>query len=334
MPTVKLQDIARICGVDISTVSRGMRGDPRVKPATRKQIQRTADRLGYLPNLLARNLAGGKTRTIWLILPSVDASIDHRLVRHASHHANDLDYTLFVGLHDSDNFGMLANHTSDHYEQVVQKAAQGTVDGVVVVPRRGVDDTDLLKGLVRKDFPLVFLDNYIEALPCPAFTTDNEIAASELARRSVEAGATGAVLLFNEPNPVARARLAGAGAILRELGVPFIAGAKITSSIERLGPSVAVIGSSQSHINPSVISHAPQLAEKRLLFGVFDEWVGEPSPAEKVFMAVQDCDTLAKLAIERLIAIIEKQQVSGPRITRIPILEFVEKSASFASDGK
>ena len=329
MAKIKLQDIARICGVDLSTVSRGLRGDPRVTPATRKQIQRTADRLGYRPNLLARNLAGGATRTIWLILPSVDASIDHRLVRYASHYANERDYTLFVALHDSDNFGALASHTSAHYEQILQRASQGTADGVIVVPRRGTDDTDLLKGLVAQGFPLVFLDNYTETLPCPVVTSENKSAAYELTRKCVEDGATGAILLFNEPNPVARARLAGACEILRKLDIPFAAQPKVSESVDRLGSCVAVIGSSQpSDVHQFLVSHAPHLAEKRLLFGIFDEWIGEPAPADKVFVAVQDCAALAKAAIDRLIALMEKQPDSAPRTTCVPILEYVTKSAA------
>ena len=310
--------------MDISTVSRALRDDPRVKAVTRKRIQKTAARLGYRPNLLARNLAGGRTRTIWLILPSVDSSIDHHLVRHASHYANEQDYTLFVALHDSDNFGTLIGHSCEHYMQILESAAQGTADGVIVVPRRGADDTNLLKGLVHRDFPVVFLDNHLEGLACAAVTSDNESGAHELARRCVEGGATGAILLFNEKNTVARARLAGAQAALRKLGVPFVEQLP-PKGIGKLGSCVAVIGSSQtSHLLSFMDSNSRHLLEKRLIFGVFDEWVGEPGPAEKVYVAIQDAATMAKLAVDRLISRIEKRPDPGPRIVRVPILEFKE----------
>ena len=331
-----MQDIARICGVDLSTVSRGMRGDMRVKAATRKKIQKTAERLGYRPNLLARNLAGGKTQTIWFILPSVDSSIDQRLVRYAGHCANERDYTLFVALHDSDNFGALAGHSSLHYEHILQSAAQGMTDGILVIPRRGADDTGLLAELARQEFPLVFLDNHLEGLNCPAVTTDNKAGARALAQRCMEEGATGFVLSFEGANPVVRARKEGASAALRESGVPFIVYSENAppqiKELNHLGPCVAVLDSSQSCKSFSLFaSPASPLLGKRLLRGVFDEWIGAPTPAEKVFVAVQNCEELAKCAIDRLISRIENPSEPVPQITEIPLLEVITRSASFTA---
>ena len=324
MPKVKLQDIAHICGVDISTVSRGMRGDPRVKPKTRKQIEETAHRLGYRPNLIARNLAGGKTSTLWIILPSVDASIDHRLVRHASHAAAKHGYTLFAALHDCDNFGTQSHNDLANYERVLEMAAQGTTDGLLIIPRRGADDVALLQDLVREEFPMVFLDNFSESLPNPVVTTDNKTAARILTENCLKAGATGVILLFGEHNPVARARLAGARSALEGArSVRYINQSQWEAepdvAAQGLGDTVAIIGSSQSgHIQPLTDHYGAKLTSSRLLFGVFDQWTGATAPAQKVFVALQDCETLAQLAVERLIALIEGRPITGERVQQIP----------------
>jgi DNA-binding LacI/PurR family transcriptional regulator len=336
MPKVKLQDIARICSVDISTVSRAMRGDPKVKEVTRQEIAETARRLGYRPNLLARNLAGGKTRTIWLILPSIDASIDHRLVRHASHAVIRHGYTLFAALHDCDNFGNQAENDLANYERVLDMASQGTTDGVLIVPRRGADDVALLQGLFRQNFPMVFLDNYVESLSAPFVTTDNQAAGQALVTRCLEAGATGAILLFDEPNPIARARQAGARAALTQQRIRYITQAQWDENPDLaahgLGPCVAVVGSSQTgSIAPLLARHPAALAHHDLIFGVFDQWTGEPTPAQKVFVAIQDCETLANQAIERLVALIENQPCAEARITHVPLLGIDLQTPTFSS---
>ena len=331
MARVRLNDIARICGVDISTVSRAIRGDNRVKPATRDKIQQIAEKIGYLPNLLARNLAGGTTRTIWLILPSLDANVDHRFVRSASHQANESDYTLFVALHDSDSFGALASNTSEHYELILERAVQGTTDGVVIIPRRGRDDSKLLGQIERMNLPLVFLDNYTESLQCPIVTTENVDAAAELARRAVASGATGIVILFGGLNPVDEARRAGAQRAVEEAGVPFCFERDVPRQLRSLGPSVAVLGSSQSSsILPFLTKHSAKLLRHRLIFGVFDDWIGEPSPADKVIVAVQDCDRMAREAVDRLIALIERRKQRNRRLRKIPVREFREQTAMVA----
>jgi LacI family transcriptional regulator len=45
-----LSDIARACGLSISTISRALRGHAKVSAATRHRIEEVAERLGYRPN--------------------------------------------------------------------------------------------------------------------------------------------------------------------------------------------------------------------------------------------------------------------------------------------
>ena len=51
-----MESIAREIGVAASTVSRALRGDPRISPATRARVQRVVDRTGYRPNPLVSAL--------------------------------------------------------------------------------------------------------------------------------------------------------------------------------------------------------------------------------------------------------------------------------------
>lgn len=53
-PTIK--DIAKICGVGVSTVSRAINNHPDINPATKAKILETIKEYGYVPNDSARNL--------------------------------------------------------------------------------------------------------------------------------------------------------------------------------------------------------------------------------------------------------------------------------------
>ena len=74
MNRITLKTIAQETGVSITTVSRALAGYSDVSPATKQLIQDTADRLGYYPNLTARQLQSSSTRTVGLILPPADPS--------------------------------------------------------------------------------------------------------------------------------------------------------------------------------------------------------------------------------------------------------------------
>ncbi len=65
---VGLKHIAEHLGLDVSTVSRALRSDPRVKPETSSTIREAAERMGYRPNAMARALKGGTTNRVAVLL--------------------------------------------------------------------------------------------------------------------------------------------------------------------------------------------------------------------------------------------------------------------------
>jgi len=75
MPRIRLKttshDIAREAGVSQSTVSRALRRDPRVDPATAARVLEVAERLGYSPNLSARSLVTQRTKTIAVVVADI-----------------------------------------------------------------------------------------------------------------------------------------------------------------------------------------------------------------------------------------------------------------------
>ena len=69
---VTTNDIARICQVSRTTVIRALNNQGRISKETKDRIVKTAEELGYRPDLLARGLVKGKTRYLMLrtsILP-------------------------------------------------------------------------------------------------------------------------------------------------------------------------------------------------------------------------------------------------------------------------
>jgi DNA-binding LacI/PurR family transcriptional regulator len=62
-----MADVARIAGVSHQTVSRVINEVERVRPATRARVRAAIDQLGYLPNVAARALATGRTRTLGVV---------------------------------------------------------------------------------------------------------------------------------------------------------------------------------------------------------------------------------------------------------------------------
>jgi len=78
---VKLADVAREAGVHASTVSRVLSRPQLIGEPTRVAVQQAIDRLGYTPNRAARQLAGGQTAAIGVMVPDITNPYFARVVR-------------------------------------------------------------------------------------------------------------------------------------------------------------------------------------------------------------------------------------------------------------
>jgi LacI family transcriptional regulator len=69
---VSLEDVARKAKVSTATVSRVLNDVGLVKPATRARVVKAVRELNYHPNLHARTLAGGKSRTLGMVVSNIE----------------------------------------------------------------------------------------------------------------------------------------------------------------------------------------------------------------------------------------------------------------------
>lgn len=65
---VTMDEVAKAAGVSQATVSRVVNGNPRVNSATKRTIERTIDRLGFVPNVAARTLVTRRSDSIGVVI--------------------------------------------------------------------------------------------------------------------------------------------------------------------------------------------------------------------------------------------------------------------------
>jgi DNA-binding LacI/PurR family transcriptional regulator len=67
-----LEEVAKRAGVSTATVSRVLNDTGPVREATRRRVLSVARRLRYRPNLHARTLAGGKSKTLGIVTSNIE----------------------------------------------------------------------------------------------------------------------------------------------------------------------------------------------------------------------------------------------------------------------
>jgi DNA-binding LacI/PurR family transcriptional regulator len=65
---IGIKDVATAAGVSVTTVSHALNSKGRLPEETREHVRRIAEQLGYRPSVAARNLGGGRTGLLGLLI--------------------------------------------------------------------------------------------------------------------------------------------------------------------------------------------------------------------------------------------------------------------------
>ncbi|MFJ6790492.1 LacI family DNA-binding transcriptional regulator [Streptomyces angustmyceticus] len=141
------RDVARAAGVSQAAVSLvlGDKWRGRVSPAKAEAVRTAARELGYRPNLAARSLRMGRTRTVLLVVPALTTEFFARVYTGAARVAADHDFG--VVLYPSPEGIGPARDPFD--------SAAATLDGVIASSMAA----EALTALRDADLPLVMLDS-------------------------------------------------------------------------------------------------------------------------------------------------------------------------------
>lgn len=322
---VTLHTIAEKCKVDVSTVSRALRDDPRVKPETHQRIHLTAKELGYFPNLHARSLQSGKTRTIWFIMPSLMPPLERETAEYASQFLIQQQYDMLVAVH---------NHDPSAHRRLLERLEQGVADAAMIIPGSKLNMPEL-KRLIEKKFPMIFIDRHYEELKTTVVTNANYESSQRLVEFCHTQGAEEFIVLHEAVNPAAKARLDGTIRKIKAIDCKyhiFSDGSVASRQLKLTESTIAILANSQSGAHHFVTQNRSVFTGKKIVVGTYDHWHGEPDPAEKVFVCIQNFRRMAEIATDRLMKILKNSgKTRETEFIEVPPLEYREISRQFPS---
>ena len=147
-----IKDVARACGVHVSTVSRTFSAPHLVNPATRSRVLAAADDLGYRPNRAARALTTGRTFNMGLIVADIANPFFPPLIKAAQAQARGRDYHVFVADTDED----------PRVEEELIRTFTKQVDGVLLCSPRL---SNKMIERLAEDVPFVVINRRIKGMP-------------------------------------------------------------------------------------------------------------------------------------------------------------------------
>lgn len=212
MKRISQREIANLLGVNVSTVSRALRGLEGVSQELRQKILSLAKEQGYRPNPFAVSLRYDTTRTIGIVVPDVSFSHYAQIVKRIEAEARKVGYMCII------------TDSNDKYENeknCLELLVNMHVEGIILCLAQDTTDFSHIQHLKKIHMPVVLFDRDADIDISSVVINDVE-SAREVTNRLIDGGAK-RIAFLGGPNKMKQTseRKHGYLEALRERGIPI-----------------------------------------------------------------------------------------------------------------
>ena len=315
------EEVARVAGVSVATVSRTFNRPTIVHPATRRKVLDVAERLQYSPSITARTLITGRSHVIGVILSDIEIPFFVSIARAIQDLARSGGYETLIG--NSDEVPSRQDELLDAFEG-------RQVDGLIVSPASGSYER---LAEVAGWIPVVLVDRLVPGLEVDAVLSTNFDAAKSATGHLLELGHRRIAYVTDELDKTStQERLDGYFAVHREFGIepdesliwivpyrPLACADRLVNRFRR--ERVTAVVASEGSITLGVLLAAPRaglrIPQDISLIG-FDELLWSAAAYVPVTVVSQDTEKIGTTAMRLLLDRIEGNAPRAARVHRIP----------------
>jgi LacI family transcriptional regulator len=153
MVNIRQSDIAKHLNVSRVTVSKALRDHPDISQAMKKKIGAVARKMGYVPNLIAKQLNSRRTFTIGIVVPDLENSFFSYVIDSMIDYATEHNYYVIL---------TVSREKSNIEKQNIENLIGMRVDGLLVCLSQETTDKQVFASVGKMKIPLVFFDRAFE----------------------------------------------------------------------------------------------------------------------------------------------------------------------------
>ncbi len=321
---ITLKDLAQALNVSVVTVSKALRDHPDISQKMKKQVKQTAEKMGYIPNIVARNLSSRRTRTIGLIVPKIAHSFFSSLIESVYKYAANRNYEIILTASQEN-----PEFESKHLLTMISMR----VDGILISVTDKTATLPLLSVVRENRIPLVQIDRTLNA-PFSKVVFEDAEGTYRAVKHAIDLGYRKLAFIGgNHSLHIARERLKGFKKAARESGLPLQKTFLVQGGFTEADGYQAVMRFKKSNQLPEFIFTATYpvalgvvKAARELNLKIPDDidLISFGGSAFNAFITPaisyveQNTKEMARLAVEQVLREIEANETQQPAELRIP----------------
>lgn len=181
MVNVRQSDIAKQLNVSRVTVSKALRDHPDISQEMKKKVGIAARKMGYVPNLIARQLNSRRTYTIGIVVPDLENSFFSYIVDSMIDYATEHNYYVMV---------TVSREKENIEKQNIENLIGMRVDGLLVCLSQETADKQVFTIVEKMKIPLVFFDRAFNSMKFSRVVFDDKLGAENILNRIIQEGYT------------------------------------------------------------------------------------------------------------------------------------------------
>lgn len=177
-----LKDIAKMAGVNVSTVSRALSGNDSIRGETKDKILKIARELNYFPNNSNSIYIESNSYTIGIISPEIMSSFYSQLVGSMEKRISSEGYSMIIGF---------ANFVYEEEVRLLNLFAHKAVDGIIYLSFLDArSKSELVKFKEKYDIPVIQVNTDMELDFYDCLTIDDRLGVSMAVEHLLSLGHT------------------------------------------------------------------------------------------------------------------------------------------------
>ena len=176
---ITIRDIARELHLSVSTVSKALRDSYEISEKTKKLVLEYAQENNYRPNPMAQSLKRGHSKSIGIVVSSIDNQFFSQVI-------NGMESEAY-----SQGYNVIITQSHESYDLEVQNVGHlihRAIDGLLISISTETNNVEHLRKLQNQGLPIVFFDRVSNEIETHKVIVDNSKGAFEATMHLLDSG--------------------------------------------------------------------------------------------------------------------------------------------------